>query len=193
MNAKTQRGQTLVEIAVVLFITGSTLVVAGSAADSARHRVAIAAATSELRATIQRARALAIAHDRNVAIRFQQDGNDWTWGLYEDGDGDGVRNDDISHKVDRPIMTPRKFQHRPARIGVPVTPVIDPTNGQPLASRPPVRFGSSMLCSFSREGEASNGSVVVTDGTRAAIVRVQGNAARINVFIWDGKAWKTTV
>jgi len=47
--------------------------------------------------------------------------------------------------------------------------------------------------SFSRNGEVTNGSVVLSDGTHANIVRVHGTSGRIQVLRWNGNVWKTGV
>lgn len=190
--SKQERGQTLVELLIALAIGGVILTTAWHAVDYARRTVALASATSELRALFQNTRAIAIAHRRNVAIRFRQDGDSWTWRVYEDRDNDGVRNDDISRGVDVPLSPTRTFQYVPARIGIPLETIIDPLNQEPLASRLPVRFGTSQLCSFSREGESTNGSIVLTDGYNVRIIQIEGHSALIRVLRWDGAKWITT-
>ena len=189
-----QKGQSLVELTIVLTLIGGVSAIGMSAIDSVKRRVALNSATSELRATIAYVRTLAVTRDRNVAIRFRQDNTAWTWTVYEDGDGDGVRNDDIAKGKDRQVFPPRRFQYGPAGIGLPTIPVPDPlAGGQPLGTRSPVRFNTSMLCSFSRNGEVTNGSVVLSDGTLANIVRVHGTSGRIQVLRWNGNVWKTGV
>jgi prepilin-type N-terminal cleavage/methylation domain-containing protein len=189
---KQERGHTLVELLIVLAVGGVILTTAWQAVDYARRTVALVSTTSELRALFQNTRAIAIAHRRSVAIRFRQDGDTWTWRVYEDRDNDGVRNDDISRGVDVPLSPDRTFQHVPARIGVPTETIIDPTNREPLASRLPVRFGTSQLCAFSREGESTNGSIVLTDGHNVRIIQIEGHSALIHVLRWDGSKWITT-
>lgn len=186
-----QRGQTLIELLGTLALLGGIALAAGSAADYTRRRVAMAGATSELRATFMYVRTLAVARDHNVAIRFREEPKGYSWAVYEDGDGDGVRNDDISKNIDRQLIRPRLFQHPPARIGLPDHSMPDPMNGGVLESRPAVRFNSSMLCSFSRAGEVTNGSLVLTDGPSAVIVRVYDRSGRVAVLRWNGKQWIT--
>jgi prepilin-type N-terminal cleavage/methylation domain-containing protein len=190
--SKQERGHTLVEVLIALAVGGVILTMAWHAVDYARRTVALVSATSELRSLFQSTRAIAIAHRRNVAIRFRQDGDAWTWRVYEDRDNDGVRNDDISRGVDVPLSPMRTFQYVPARIGVPTETIIDPTNHEPLASRLPVRFGTSQLCAFSREGESTNGSIVLTDGYNVRIIQIEGHSALIHVLRWDGSRWTTT-
>jgi prepilin-type N-terminal cleavage/methylation domain-containing protein len=189
-----QKGQTLIEMLIVLALFGSIGAIGISTAQSVQRRVALSGATSELRATIMYVRAMAIARDRNVAIRFRADDRAWTWTVYEDGDGDGVRNDDISKGKDPQVLAVKRFQYGPAGIGLPSGKVPDPmANNQPLSLRSPVRFNTSMLCSFTRQGEVTNGSVVLSDGSNATIVRVHGTSGRIQVLRWNGTEWKTGV
>ncbi|MEA2164514.1 MAG: hypothetical protein QOK37_2641 [Thermoanaerobaculia bacterium] len=187
-----QRGHSLVELLTVLAIAGIMITTITRAVDYARRTAALVASTSEMRALFQSTRAIAIAHRRNVAIRFRQDGDTWTWRVYEDRNKDGVRNDDIARGIDVPISPTRTLPYLPARVGVPSDKIIDPMNGQPLASRLPVRFGTSQLCAFSREGEATNGSLVLTDGRNVRIISVGGHSALISVMRWDGSRWITT-
>lgn len=189
---RNQKGQSLIEMLVVVSLIGFFGVLGNSALTSARRNIALSASTAELRALFQRVRMLAVGHNRNVAIRFRPAGDAWSWTIYEDGDGDGVRNDDILRGVDFQVDRTRVFQYQPVRIGVPSKPVVDPMNGQLLGLRLPVRFGNSQLCSFSRDGEATNGSIVLTDGESATIIRIGGTSALINVLRWNGKAWITS-
>jgi len=184
-----EKGQTLVELMVVVSILGFFVAIGASSMTHARRDIALSAGTAELRALFQRTRLTAITHDRNIAIRFRPVGPLWSWTVYEDGDGDGVRNDDITKGIDFAIAPQRIFQFPPVRVGVPSGTVIDPMTGQSLALRLPVRFGTSQLCSFSRDGEATNGSVVLTDGEKATIIRIEGRSARITVLRWNGKKW----
>ena len=189
---KNETGQTLFELTIAVAMLTFMAMVSSSVLDRVSRGVSLAAATSELRSIFHHVRTIAVAHDRNVAVKFQQEAKDWTWAVYEDGDGDGVRNDDIQRGRDRQIQRPRRFQHRPAIIGLPRSPVPDPfAAGKQLQDRLPVRFGTSTLCSFSRDGQATNGSIVLTDGTKAVIVQVSGAAGRIGVLRWNGKEWKS--
>ena len=187
---KGQNGQSLMELMVATAIVGVMLTTVTASLGQSRDRIALAAATAEMRSILHRVRMLAIARDRNVGVRFQNEGAVWTYTIHEDGDGDGVRNDDILRGTDRLIERRRTFQHPPARIGVPAGRVPDPLSGGILSSRAAVRFSNSSLCSFSKRGEASNGSVVLTDGKRATIVQVRGRSAVVAVWRWNGEYWR---
>ena len=190
---RNQKGYSLIELVVAAAIVAVLFLSATGAVESARRRSALLAAVSEVRTAVMHVRTLAIARNRNVAIRFTEESpGRWAWTVYEDGDGDGVRNDDIQKNVDRRISPTRRIAYTPARIGVPDDPVPDPLNAPAkLQSRPPVRYGASRLCSFNRHGEVTNGSLVLTDGINAAIVRTWGTTGRVAVLRWNGTVWKT--
>ncbi len=154
------------------------------------RKTSLAAATSELRALFQRVRLLAVARDRAVGLRFMVRGGVWHYAVYQDGDSDGVRNEDIASGKDIEIEPPRAFIHPAARIGVPDKDVRDPMNGGLLSHRLPVRFNRSSVCSFSRSGEATNGSIVLTNGVDATLLRVHPKSARLSVWRWSGQRWQ---
>jgi prepilin-type N-terminal cleavage/methylation domain-containing protein len=187
-----QRGLTLIELLIVLAIAGFLLTTAAYAMEYARRTVALVAATAELRSTFHQTRAMAITHRRSVAIRFRAEGDSWSWRVYEDRDNDGVRNDDIARGIDVPIGPDHTLHYTPARIGVPDISIPDPATGQPLGLRLPVRFGNSQLCSFSREGESTNGSLVLTDGRNVRVISIEGDSALVRVQRWDGRKWITS-
>lgn len=187
-----EKGQSLIELTILVIILALIATVSGNVLGRASRGVSLVAATSELRSIFQHVRMLAIAHDRNIGVKFELQNERWTWTVYEDGDGDGVRNDDIQRGRDRQIERAKRFEHRPAMIGVPNTNMPDPlAPGKKLQDRSPVRFGTSTICSFSRDGQATNGSIVITDGTNAVIVQVSGGGGSIGVLRWTGSAWKS--
>src|SRR5687768_2425656 len=94
-----QDGFSLMELLVTMAIGTILLLVSLGSIDTAKRAFALNSATSEVRATIQYVRMMAIARDRNVAIRFREEPRAWTWTVYEDRDGDGVRNDDIQKGI----------------------------------------------------------------------------------------------
>lgn len=184
-----QRGSSLTEIIVGLSIVAGLAAVGIPTLNKARSGIALTAATSQLRAVFHQTRVMAIARNRSLGIRFQLEPASWSWRIYEDGDGDGVRTDDISKGVDFPIGTRKRLDVAPGRIGIPNGTIPDPYASQPLAARPPVRFGTGYLCVFTSEGDATNGSIVVTDGEAVRVIRVYGTSAVVSVLRWNGKKW----
>ena len=135
------------------------------------------------------------ARSSHAGVKFIRSGNQWTYSLYDDGDGDGIRSDDIASGIDRRYAGPTVLmpQFRLATIALLSTTIRDP-DGDPL---PPtasaVQFNRSTLCSFSPNGNATPGSVYITDGDGALyVVRVLGSGGRVRTLRYSAisKRWE---
>lgn len=183
------RGYTLIEILTTVAIIGMVLMVTLPAFGSMRRRSAVRAATAELRNTFHLHRSRAIATGVNCGMKFSLLAGQWHYTVYDDGDGDGVRNDDIKSGKDPMVAPPRVVfpeSGRAVSIGLLSEKVKDP-DGDVLKS--PVAFGNSKICSFSRLGQSTPGTIYLTDrGRELFAVRVYGATAKIRVLRYDRKA-----
>lgn len=188
-----QRGHTLGEAMCVVAIIGMTAGISVPAFLNMSRRNAVRAAADELRGICRAARARSIARSRNIGIKFTRDGEEWQYATYEDGDGDGVRNDDIKKNVDRLLAGPLRLaqQQRLAKIALPPVTIVDPDGAKLQPTAEPVQFGSSMICSFSPLGTATPGSVYMTDGAGGVwCLRVFGPTARVRLLHYDAQRKK---
>jgi len=167
----------------------STLVVPEVLRASAAQRLRLA--SRELARSLTLARLTALRRGENVAARFETDPGRRTilFGLYRDGDGDGVRNDDIERGVDPAVVQPRPLAETGADIVFGFPPgarILDPSSGRPLEDlEDPVRFNRSDLASFSPLGTATPGSVYLTDRRgRCVVVRVVSMTGLVRVLEW---------
>lgn len=152
-------------------------------------------AANELVGTLRLARAWAVRHDANVAVKFRTrpDGT-VTFALYRDGDGDGVLNKDIDKGIDPEVSPQRPLAHfgRGFGFGFPPGPAPrDPGSPGRLLDRldDPIRFNQSDLASFDPLGTVTPGSLYLTDGvSRLAAVRVTSRTGRVRVLTYDPKA-----
>jgi hypothetical protein len=111
---KNENGQSLIELTIAAAILTFVAMASCNVLGRTSRGVSLAAATAELRSIFQYVRTMAIAHDRNLGVKFELVNERWTWAVYEDGDGDGVRNDDIQRGKDRQVQRPKRFEHRPS-------------------------------------------------------------------------------
>jgi hypothetical protein len=116
------------------------------------------------------------------------------YALYEDGNGDGIRNADITSGVDRRIAAPKRVLDTVRFVTVGLLPktIVDP-DGDPLKpAASPVQFGTSTICAFSPIGGATPGTIYLTDADGGAwCVRVLGASAKVRLLRWSGKKWVT--
>lgn len=183
------RGFTLAEILTVVAILGVIVLSSVPAFFNLRRRHAVRVAAAEIRAVFHFARSRAIARSTNTAIRFRKQNETWHYAIYEDGDGDGVRNDDIAAGRDRVVRGFRKLMQESggAQVGLPDIPLRDPDTRQRIPrGTSPVHFNRSQLCSFSPIGGGTAGSIYLTDGhDLAAVVRVYGATGKIRTLSWN--------
>jgi prepilin-type N-terminal cleavage/methylation domain-containing protein len=188
------RGYSLPEILTVIAIIGICVMAVTPAFFSMRQRMGVRIAAAQMRAIFARVRITAIARHRHVAVKFLRIGNAWQYAVFEDGNGNGVRNAEITSGVDR-LLEPYRIVlngDRVSQIGLPLRAIPDPSGSgsvSPTASA--VRFNNSTLCSFTPLGTATSGSIFLTDGREgAAALIVNGPSARIRVVVLEGTKWK---
>ena len=190
---RNQSGYSLLELLAAIAIIGILCAAAVPAFGTYRRHASVQAAAAETMTMLRNARAQAIAGARPIGIKFTQSGGAWSYALYEDGDGDGIRNDDIVSGVDRRITPPQPLmpQLHVARIGLLPVAMRDPDGDPLLPTNSPVAFGRSTICSFGPLGTATAGSVYIVDDTgELYCVRVVGATGRIRFLRYDGRRWE---
>ena len=121
------------------------------------------------------ARAQAVSRSAVIALRFESGDGGITFGVYQDGNGNGVLTRDIDAQtdrmIDRSVLLSDVFPG--AEIGLlPNVPATDA-----------VQLGGGSLMSFTPSGTSSSGSIYIRgkDGTQW-VVRVLGATARARVL-----------
>lgn len=182
---KRERGFHLVELLVVMSLAGVLLAMSVPSLLTMSRRLRVEMAAHEFVGLLRRARFRAVREGVNVGLKLFLSGDRVSYGLYRDGDGDGVRSRDIATGVDPALEPIRELGHMGAhvRFGFPAGVVPrDPGNPKRRLTRldDPIRFNRSDMASFSPLGSSTPGSLYLTDGlTHLAVVRLFGTTSTL--------------
>lgn len=188
-------GYSFTELSAVLAILSAAAMLSIPAAAEISRQLSMRAACNEIAAIFTRARAMAAFERRDVGIRWTSVGGDVTFAVYQDMNGNGVLTEEIRKGTDVLVEGPVSMQRRYPGITFSFLPgftALDP-NGDPIGNlSDPIKFGRSDICTFTPLGNASPGSIYLSNGrNRQAIVRISPSSARIQIFEWETgrKAW----
>lgn len=188
-------GFSLAELTTVLAIFACMAMLSIPTAAEISRQLTMRAACNEIATIFTRARAMAAFERRDVGIRWTSVGGEVTFAVYQDMNGNGVLTEEIRKGIDVLVWGPVSMNRRYPGISFSFLPgfmVLDP-NGDPIGNlSDPVKFGRSDICTFTPLGNASPGSIYLSNGrNRQAIVRISPSSARIQIFEWETgrKAW----
>lgn len=185
-------GFTLIEILFVLAILGFLFVTAYPAFMKSTSSLRLEMAARQMQSSLRAARTYAIRHSANVAVKFraEPDGT-FTYALYRDGDGDGVRTDDIKKGTDPEVWAPRRINYLNEDIRVAIPPGRPPRHpGNPRRrldrTEDPIRFNRSDMASFNPIGRVTPGSIYLSDAYRHLMaVRTYHLSGKVSVLTYN--------
>jgi len=126
------KGFSLLEVLAVVTIIAIIALCAAPSFGSYRRRASVVSQANELREIFRAVRSRAIARSSHAGVKFVRSGDQWTYALYDDGDGDGIRTDDINSGVDPRYAGPNVLtQFHLAAIALLPYPIRDP-DGDPV-------------------------------------------------------------
>jgi len=175
-------------LAVAGTLTGLAVPLAASALDEMRT----AMAARYLAGTIVAARLDALRRSAAVALRFESSGDEIGFGVYVDGNGNGIRTADIASGIDVPQSPRHRLRdHFPAvRFGL-AAGIADLDDTRRTEEDAGVHVGSAGILTLSPDGTATSGTLYVRGQRSQYAVRVLGATARTRVFQYHAgaRAW----
>jgi prepilin-type N-terminal cleavage/methylation domain-containing protein len=190
-SAGKQAGHSLIEMLAVVAIAGMLAAVTAPSMSGILQRARLRGAAREIAGLFREARSHAISRGGTLAYVFEHDAQSWKYTLYADGDGDGVRAGDIASGQDPPLGPPRRIKERWEGVdfgflGIPRIHKLPPTSGWMTATDDPIQFGSTDIISFTPLGDASSGSLYLTDSrSEMAAITLYGPTVRIRIYRYD--------
>jgi len=186
-------GYSLVELmlAMAMIATLSAIAIPRLTTSLDDHRALGAARYLSTR--FHRTRMEAITRSNEVALRFARVNGHYSYTPHADGNGNGVRNQDIANGVDRPIGPSEKLADQFTGVDFGVLaglPAVE--SGAAPPGDDPIKLGASNLLSFSANGTSSTGSVYVRGRHSQYVVRIYGVTAKTRVLkFWpDANQWR---
>jgi prepilin-type N-terminal cleavage/methylation domain-containing protein len=184
------RGFTLVELMVSLLILGTLLAMSAPSFAAWRREAHVLGAARIFKGEFRKAMSMAVRHHANVALRFEKRQGQTFVSTYLDGDGDGVRSNDITAGTDRRLAGPTRLTvpAQGVEVGIlPGTPEIPPARGT-IDAADPIKFSHDTV-SFSPLGTATPGTFYLAGDRLQAAVRVTGTGPRIRFLLLRGTKW----
>ena len=186
-RARSGCGYSLLE---VVFVLGMVITVSAAAVPQSLEGIddfRAAGATHYIAARLQRARMEAVMRSAEVAMRFNAAPEGYSFAVFLDGNGNGVRTRDIQSGLDGRIGPEERLFDQFAGVdfgAIPGLPAID-AGGTPPGDDP-IRLGASGFASFSARGTASTGTVYIRSGRQAQYaVRIFGDTGKTRMVKFD--------
>jgi len=189
-------GHSLAEAVIVVALIALAAIVTAPALSEAQRTATLRSLGQEMSSLMMRCRAQAILHRQTTALVFELHTDGWHCYVAEDGDGDGVRRDDLEAGHDRLVSEMLQLAAGGSSLGILTDQrVPDPMGNGWLVGDDPVRAGLGNIISFTPDGTATPSSVYLTDHrSQMRVLRVIGGTGRIRALVWKSgwPRWKRT-
>lgn len=175
-------GYSLVEL---VFVIGLMTTVSGMAVPpimTAMDDYRTSGAARYISTRMYQTRMEAVKRSADVALQFTQTARGIGYAAYVDGNGNGIRTQDIRRGVDRPLGSVERLPDQFAGVDFGVLPGLPSLDGGAPPGTDPIKLGSSNLLSFSAAGTSSSGSVYIRGSSAQYVVRVFGDTGKTRVL-----------
>jgi hypothetical protein len=174
----------------MVFVLGVVATLGGIAVPQtlvALDEIRVAGAARYLSGRLQRARIEAVMRSADVAIRFTQTSDQYSYAMFIDGNRNGVRSADISRNVDPQLLPAERLSDQFPGVDFGALPNLPPVDaGGTAPGSDPVRLGSSNMASFSANGTSSTGTLYLRGrGPSQYAVRIFGETGKTRILKFD--------
>jgi hypothetical protein len=179
------RGFTVIETLFVVALAVTLVGIAVPATLGGLEETRTRTAARYVAARIRLARAMAATRSRTIGLRFERVGDEYVFGVYEDGDRDGIRTADIDRGVDRLLEPAERLTESFPGVRFGFLEGV-PAMGEDAGDGDPIRAGASGILTLSPGGTATSATLYICGRTRSQYaVRVLGTTGRTRVFQFD--------
>ena len=188
------RGAALIDVVFACGLGAAIAAIAIPTVHASRERDAARGAAQYLAKKMQMLRLEALKRSTHVAIRFDP-AEVGRFGVYADGDGDGVRQSDVDAGIDLLVASESRLSDLFHDVAIQIArDVDDPDGGGTLiAGSDPVRLGATNFLSFGPLGSSTSGTVYLAAQTGPQLcIRLLGTTGRIRVLWFDSatREWR---
>ena len=184
MMLRSWSGFTLLELMFVLALSATVTAAGLPLVTTAVDEYKALGAARYLSMRLGRARLEAVKRHANTAMRFTLSGDVYRYAVYTDGNGDGVKSDDIGAGIDKELFPAEKL---PAQFGsvdfgvLPDLPAVEPSSPPPGSD--PIKLGAANMVSFTPLGTATPGSLYIRSRRGAQyVLRIYGETAKTRIL-----------
>jgi hypothetical protein len=117
-----------------------------------------------------------------VGLRFEPSGDDYQFGPFCDGNGNGVRSADIRLGIDAPVGPSERLRDKFPGVRFALLPGVPDADGQGGTGSEGVRIGTARILTMSADGTATSGTLYIRGRRGQYAVRVLGVTGRTRVL-----------
>jgi hypothetical protein len=176
-----------VSVIEILFVLALGITVAGIAVpitSEALEELRAASAARYLAARVGGLRIDALKRSTCVALRFQRAGDDYSYAVFVDGNGNGVRSADITAGVDMQVGPVQRIGDAFPGVRFELGSGVPDADGQSGTGTDGVRIGTARILTMSPDGSASSGTLYLRGRRGQYAVRVLGVTGRTRVLAY---------
>lgn len=139
---------------------------------------------------LHQARMQAVSRTADVAVRFTATATGYAYGIYVDGNRNGVLTRDIESGADPPILWTERLVDQFPGVDFGTLAGLPGVDSSTPPGDDPIKVGTSNILTFSAHGTSSSGSLYIRGRRNAQyVVRVFGASGKIRVLRFDAGTW----